>query len=214
MRQPTTFATPAPPATPQAGSGLGEAIKKTVDDALAGALAPARAQMQEELARLMARRDAMSSALQSTNPRLPARLAMQRQIADLDREIADLQRGIEKLNARLTTRDGPGTFASTAPPPAFPNRPMNNFDPTPMVISVLGILFVAFPLTLAVVRFLWRRASNAPAPAITAEQTRRFDRLEQSVDAIAIEVERISENQRYLTRLLAEPKKEGLGAGG
>jgi hypothetical protein len=83
-----------------------------------------------------------------------------------------------------------------------------------MVATAGGILFVAFPLTLAIVRFIWKRSSSAPAPAITAEQTRRFDRHEQSVDAIAIEVERISENQRYLTKLLGETKqKQGLGTG-
>ena len=51
---------------------------------------------------------------------------------------------------------------------------------------------------------LRKRFDNAPAPAISAEQARRFDRIEQSVDAIAIEVERISENQRYMTKLMAE----------
>jgi hypothetical protein len=32
----------------------------------------------------------------------------------------------------------------------------------------------------------------------------RLDRLEQAVDAIAIEIERISEGQRFVTRVLAE----------
>ena len=72
---------------------------------------------------------------------------------------------------------------------------------------VIGILFVAFPLALTISRYIWKRSTSAPAPALSAEQTRRFDRLEQSVDAIAIEIERISENQRYLTRVLADSKQ-------
>ena len=56
-------------------------------------------------------------------------------------------------------------------------------------------------------RASFQRSTSAPAPALSQEQTRRFDRLEQSVDAIAIEVERISENQRYLTKLLGESKQ-------
>lgn len=79
-------------------------------------------------------------------------------------------------------------------------------DPTEIVATSLGIMFIAFPLTLAVVRFIWKRSTSAPPAAIAAEQARRFDRLEQSVDAIAIEIERISENQRYLTRVLGEAK--------
>lgn len=43
----------------------------------------------------------------------------------------------------------------------------------------------------------------------------RFARLERAVDAIALEVERISEGQRFTTKLLSEqarraPKPEGL----
>lgn len=38
------------------------------------------------------------------------------------------------------------------------------------------------------------------------------DRLEQSVEAIALEVERITEGQRFMAKLLAE--RSGLGRGG
>jgi len=34
----------------------------------------------------------------------------------------------------------------------------------------------------------------------------RMARLEQSLDVIAVEMERISESQRFLTRILAEPR--------
>lgn len=45
------------------------------------------------------------------------------------------------------------------------------------------------------------RVENEPASSIGDE---RFARLEQSVDAIALEVERISEGQRFTTKLLSE----------
>ena len=41
------------------------------------------------------------------------------------------------------------------------------------------------------------RAINAFDPEMT--------RLEHAIDALAIEVERVGENQRFLTKLLAEP---------
>ena len=40
------------------------------------------------------------------------------------------------------------------------------------------------------------------------ELTARMERIEQALDSIAVEVERISENQRYTTKLLAE--REGV----
>ena len=42
-------------------------------------------------------------------------------------------------------------------------------------------------------------ASNASRPSVDSE---RMARLEQAVEAIAIETERVGEGQRYLTRLL------------
>lgn len=41
----------------------------------------------------------------------------------------------------------------------------------------------------------------------------RLSALEQSVDAIAVEIERIGEGQRFLTRLLSDPRAPGLEGG-
>lgn len=207
--------TPTPPEAPQ-GRDLGPAIEGFVNDALAGVLAKTRAELAQELSRLEAKNVGLEAAA-SAAPNGPAQAAIRGELARNEREMAKLRSAIDKLDRQLSTRDGPNPAATPLPapriagttpaPPGFPRQPMDNFDPTPLVFGVMGILFVAFPLTLALVRFLWKRASNAPAPAITAEQSRRFDRLEQSVDSIAIEVERISENQRYLTKLLADTKQ-------
>jgi hypothetical protein len=43
-------------------------------------------------------------------------------------------------------------------------------------------------------------------PALPPEVASRLERMEQSIDAIAVEVERISEGQRFTTKLLAETK--------
>jgi len=44
--------------------------------------------------------------------------------------------------------------------------------------------------------------------AISQIDDSRFERLEQAVDAIAVEVERISEAQRFSAKLLSEQTKE------
>jgi hypothetical protein len=48
------------------------------------------------------------------------------------------------------------------------------------------------------------RAENGAVPSVTDA---RLARIEQSVDAIALEVERISEGQRFTTKLLSENAK-------
>jgi hypothetical protein len=42
------------------------------------------------------------------------------------------------------------------------------------------------------------------APAMRVRFRERLERIEQGMDAIAIEVERVSEGQRFVTRLLSE----------
>jgi hypothetical protein len=41
-------------------------------------------------------------------------------------------------------------------------------------------------------------------PKLPTEIMQRFERMEQSLDAIAVEVERISEGQRFTTKLLSD----------
>jgi hypothetical protein len=43
-----------------------------------------------------------------------------------------------------------------------------------------------------------------PRPDLAPDVQDRMSRIEQAVDAIAIEVERVSEGQRFVTRLLSE----------
>ena len=67
---------------------------------------------------------------------------------------------------------------------------------TMVVMLALGVPFV---------RALVRRWEREPVqPAVSSDVAARLDRIEQAVDAVAIEVERISEGQRFTTKLLSE----------
>jgi hypothetical protein len=64
---------------------------------------------------------------------------------------------------------------------------------------------------LVVLAFRWfkhreRMAPLAPAadPQLMAALDARLARMEQSIEAVAVEVERVSEGQRFVTRLLAD----------
>lgn len=76
------------------------------------------------------------------------------------------------------------------------------------IIVPLGGMFmvVAIVLGFPIVRMLTKRIekqSVAP-PQIPADVTARLERIEQSIDAVALEVERIAEGQRFTTKLLSE----------
>ena len=71
------------------------------------------------------------------------------------------------------------------------------------------ILGIGVPLARAYARRLDSQAKN---PGVPVEVTSRLERMEQAIEAVAIEVERISEGQRFTTRLLSEGRGAAAGA--
>ena len=94
------------------------------------------------------------------------------------------------------------TVIHTEPPPGpFHDVPPQVFD------LVLAFFFmIAFiSVGTAVARAFGRRADNRPVQAAAnPELASQLQRIEHAVEAMAIEVERISEAQRYMARLESE----------
>ena len=73
------------------------------------------------------------------------------------------------------------------------------------------IMFAAIIIGLPLMRAIARRIERGtPQPAqIPNDIRQQIQQISASVDAIAIEVERISEGQRFTTRMLTEKTREG-----
>jgi hypothetical protein len=72
-----------------------------------------------------------------------------------------------------------------------------------VAVVIVGMVASLSGITVWLVRGVQRKAPQRELPnAFQFEQ--RFDQLQQSVDAIAVEVERIAEAQRFSAKLLAE----------
>ena len=74
-------------------------------------------------------------------------------------------------------------------------------------IIIVAIVFgsltsIVYPLIRAWSRRLDGRGAAAALPLRDVEE--RLDRIERAVESIAVEVERVSEGQRFVTKLLAE----------
>jgi hypothetical protein len=69
-----------------------------------------------------------------------------------------------------------------------------------IVFGVMGVIL--FP----VVRAWARRIENRGAvpQSVPADVTARLERIERAVESVAVEVERISEGQRFVTKVLAD----------
>lgn len=79
-----------------------------------------------------------------------------------------------------------------------------------IVIPIAGMLMViVLAIGIPLIRALTKRWEREPvASRLPAEVGSRLERIEQAVEAIAVEVERISEGQRFTTKLLSERSAE------
>ena len=71
-------------------------------------------------------------------------------------------------------------------------------------ISIVFILFVLGPLAASLGRLMWRRSAKPAMPPGWYDAAQRLERLEQAVDTIAVEVERVSEGQRFMTKIMTQ----------
>ena len=77
-------------------------------------------------------------------------------------------------------------------------------------IAIVPITAIGWPLARAYAK---RVEQSGDARQFPAEVAARLERMEQAIDSIAVEVERISEGQRFTTKLLAERTAPQLDAG-
>lgn len=76
-------------------------------------------------------------------------------------------------------------------------------DPAKVLLGVTFFMSVAYSIkAIANAIVQYRLNERKSAPSELSEE--RLERIEHSLDAIALEVERISEGQRFTTRLLSD----------
>jgi len=83
----------------------------------------------------------------------------------------------------------------------------------PEIIVPLGAMATAIVLAIGVpVARAYTRKMDADSknPQVPLEVANRLERIEQSIEAVAIEVERISEGQRFTTKLLSDARNPAI----
>ena len=166
--------------------------------------------LKEQLQDAASRRRTVSDQLRTADP--AARPGLEARMGELDSRILQIEKAITVTSAGLRSAPSEALAAAGAgsvDPSAVVNKVVGDLVP---IIAILSV-FVFAPMTIAFSRFIWRRASATPrAPAVDHATQQRLEQLQQAVDTIAIEVERISEGQRFVTRLLSD-ERPALGAG-
>ena len=192
---------PQPPAPPEdpALPVTATAVPRTLADVLS--LRAQREELSDQLQSALRRRSSTAEQLPTASPvekpGLEARLKL------LDARILQIESEIDRTGQLMA--QAPGQLLATSEAPNFQIGGGPPVDVT--AISAIVTVFVLAPLAIALARNLWKRGSRAPAPMIDKETAERLRRLEQSIDSIAVEVERISEGQRFVTKLMSEREK-------
>jgi hypothetical protein len=79
--------------------------------------------------------------------------------------------------------------------------PINGVWVPIVMLIMVGVTAIGFPIAKAIARRIER---GGDLPKVPSDSTKRLERMEQAIEAIALEVERISEGQRFTTKLLSE----------
>lgn len=218
MQQAT--AAPAAPAAPSAPAIAGTPSAPT-------AVPTTRA----ELDGLIAKRSELENQLESLTERRQE-LFQQRQrmgreegrghdnrMALIDEQTTRLEREVLSLNSAIAEGmvNVPFSSGAVVAGTSQPNRELIREVRNGAEDAVMGTMFGSAAGLLAMYvlwrgfrRWIWKK-KPVPAPAITVpDQSPRLEQLQQSVDVIALEVERISEAQRFLAKVINE---RALGAG-
>ena len=197
---PPTPDAPPPPATAQAPSQIivpGDYVLPTTRAEIE-ALRRTREELSRQLQNVASRRDEIAGQLSAAAPE--ARAGLQQRLETLDAGIVQLERDLAQTRRLVTVAEA--NLGTTQVQFEGPMGALDNDQITG--IAIVFTLFVMFPIALAISRFLWTRAT-APRVVRDTVDSERLERVEHAVETIAIEVERISEGQRFVTKLLAQP---------
>ena len=154
------------------------------------------------------RRDEAAQAVRNTTG--ADREGIEARMRLLDGQILQLESDLDYTGRLLTAEPVNMEGGMLVPAIDFGGNPA----PDMTAISIVFTLFVLAPMALAAARLMWKRATGQRAPAPSIESTQRLERVEQAIDSIAVEVERISEGQRFVTRILTEGSAQSVLAAG
>ena len=157
-----------------------------------------RRELGDQADRLQNTRNELSARLGDPMLSGADRAGLEARIANIDARIASVDKQIAQTDADVARAAGvPGAIVEGPPEPR---------TGPPEEVYVLGGMFIVaaiLPISLAFARRIWRR-SAAVVSSLPQEVIDRLTRLDHAVDSIAVEVERIGEGQRFMTRVLSE----------
>jgi hypothetical protein len=187
------------------------------------AMSERRDELNDQLETLNERRSELASQIGRIGSDPVVRAEPVARLRALDERIRQMEADIERSDKLIAEARGKGVGSEEHAPggsegihiPPIPDLPGMIYTPglldTPGRINWGPALATTVPITMATVVLLgalmyWRisRSVRNQLAKIMATQSGRLDEIQRSVDTVAVEMERVSENQRFVTKLVGE----------
>jgi len=97
------------------------------------------------------------------------------------------------------------TLVQVVLPPGMPAIPPQAVEIAQSFFTMIAAIALGIPLIRAITR-RWVDRAPTSIVQIPSDVTARLERIEQAVEAVAIEVERIAEAQRFSAKLMADQR--------
>ena len=166
------------------------------------ALQSQRDVLTEQLSGAQRLRGQLLTQLSDGRQTATTRASLEKRILNVDERIAALDKQVMATDVAVAQAAAiPG--ATYRPPP--PPQPAIDGEAI-AVVTVTFLFVVALPLTIAFARRIWRRSAKAEV-TLPPQMVERMESLERGVEAIAIELERVGEGQRFVTQALSERRE-------
>jgi hypothetical protein len=157
-----------------------------------------REELADQLSNVASRRSELAQEITATTD-AGVRAGLESRLAVLDQRILQLETDLATTGRQLSS--APSELVAIA---EQRNRPSGDEGwEEGFIVGGFSALGAAVVL-LFFLRRRWKRQRPAARGEIAGESSQRLERLEHGMDAIAVEIERISEGQRFVTRLLSE----------
>ena len=165
------------------------------------ALQAQRSELSSQLNSANTRRNELSRQLRTARPG-PDQAGIETRILQLDARITTLEADIAASGRALSAAPS-GLYRQTSTSTGAPFRYGQPSSNQLTGMAIVGMITIGMPLSIAFARLIFRRGTRPAPPMIPKDVSDRLERMEQGIEAVAVEVERIGEGQRFVTQLMS-----------
>ncbi len=164
------------------------------------ALLAQRSELSSQLSSVTDRRANLAQEIRNTSDET-TRPGLQDRLKVLDQRILQIETDLGTIGRQLSA--APADLISESQ--ESPRQSSSGADEDEAAAAGGFGVFVPMLIIMLVMRRRWKRsaAMMPPQPQVAADSG-RLERLENGMEAIAIEIERVAEGQRFVTKLLSE----------